>query len=395
MLDPLVTSGTMFLVQGAVLLTVNKTAFATYSLVYSYVVMCQAVLSALFGGPLITLLSGVEGGAREAAGAGALRLQLVIASAVGVAGLATALAVGLAPHVAVLAVLAMVGLSFRDALRSVLAVRLELGKAFGIALWFAGATTAALGLVWLAMRQVTPEGGLAALAIGALGTLARQIARALLTRDRLPRDILRRMIGMAAWSVPGAAVIWLQNSFYLTLVAVSLSLDAVGEVSAARMIAMPILIMASGLLRLAQVQAGRKLVEGGLVAAIRNARRLSSFCLAGGALLVGTCLLAHSTVNRQWLPPAYPHLLSLAGAWLAFAATTTARGFYSSLFQAMGRYREIFSLNLIVLPFVLSGVVLGPFALGLPGAVLPMAAGELVLLALLAFRAPRGTTAAT
>ena len=61
----------------------------------------------------------------------------------------------------------------------------------------------------------------------------------------------------------------------------------------------------------------------------------------------------------------------------------------------MGRYREIFSLNLIVLPFVLSGVVLGPFALGLPGAVLPMAAGELVLLALLAFRAPRGTTAAT
>lgn len=394
-LDPLVTSGTMFLVQGAVLLTVSKPAFAMYSLVYSYVVMGQAVLSALFGGPLITLLNGLGEGEREAAAAAALRLQLLIASAIGAAGLATALAIGLAPDVAVLAALAMVGLSFRDALRNVLASRLELGRALGIALWFAGTTTAALGVVWLATRQVTPAGGLAALTAGALGTLGRPIARVLAMRDRLPRDVLRRMMGMAAWSVPGATFSWLQNSFYLTLIAVSLSLSAVGEVSAARMIAMPILIMASGLLRLAQVQASRKLVSEGFTAASKNARLLALYCLAAGVVVATACWIADSAIDRQqWLPTDYPHLLSLAGAWLAFAAATTARGFFTSLYQAMGRYRELFLCGAVVLPFVLGGVILGPLAIGLPGAVLPMAGGELMLLALLAFRARRGKNAA-
>lgn len=195
------------------------------------------------------------------------------------------------------------------------------------------------------------------------------------------------LMSMAAWSVPGAAVIWLQNSFYLTLIALNLSMEAVGEVSAARMIAMPILITASGLLRVTQVQAARKLANGGMAHAVRNARRLASACLAGGALVVAICIIADQAIDSRWLPRDHPHLITLAAAWLAFAAANTARGFYSSLFQAMGRYREIFMLNLAILPFVLGGVAICPLTLGLYGAVLPMAAGEIILLVLLAWRA--------
>lgn len=387
-LDPLVTSGSMFLVQGAVLLTVSKTAFASYSLAYSYVVMGQAILSALFGGPLITLLGALkDDSARAEAAAAVLRLQLAIATLFGVLGFCIALVIRLPAVLAALAALGMIGLSFRDALRSVLASQLKLDEALTIALWFAGVTAIALGAVWLVTGHVTAEGGMAAMAIGALGTLSRAILRALSASARLSREARRQMMGMAVWSVPGATFSWLQNSFYLTLVAVNLSLDAVGEVSAARMIATPVLIIASGMLRLAQVQSIRKLASDGMDAAVESAQRRAMACLAIGAVIAGGCWALESIINHSWLPRAYPHLLQLAGAWLAFAAATTARGFYTSLFQAMGRYRELFICGAIILPAVLAGVVAGPLALGLPGAVLPMAMGELVLLLLLAWRA--------
>jgi O-antigen/teichoic acid export membrane protein len=99
-------------------------------------------------------------------------------------------------------------------------------------------------------------------------------------------------------------------------------------------------------------------------------------------------------INPEWLPHSYPHLLPLVAAWLAFVAATTARGFFTSLFQAMGRYRELFISGTIILPFVLAGIATGPLILGLPGAVLPMAAGELILLVLLAVRTRNLPTAA-
>lgn len=388
-LDPLVTSGAMFLVQGAVLLTASKIEFATYSLAYSYVLMGQAVLSALFGGPLVTLLAGAADAERAALGAAALRLQLGVAVLLGAGGVGAAIALGLPVGVAVLAAAGMIGLSFRDALRNVLAAALRLDRALVLALVFAAVTIAALAAAWLALGRVGAELALATLAVGAMVAVAPAAVRALARRAAMPRPAFRGMMGMVVWSLPGAAVIWLQNSFYLTLVAVNLSLAAVGEVSAARMVAMPILIVASGLLRLAQVQAVRRLADQPRATVVARVRGLALACLAAGAALGGASWLADRAIDPALLPRGYPHLIGLAGAWLAFAAAGTARGLYSSLYQAMGRYREIFFLNLSVLPFVLAGVAFAPVELGLVGAVLPMVLGEVALLALLAARAAR------
>jgi len=94
-LDPLISSGAVFLVQGAVLLSVSKTEFAAFSLGYSYVVMGQTMLSALFGGPLVTLLGALRGDEeRQRAGEGLLRLQVLASFAIAGMGLALALAAG-------------------------------------------------------------------------------------------------------------------------------------------------------------------------------------------------------------------------------------------------------------------------------------------------------------
>ncbi len=388
-LDPLVTSGAMFVVQGAVLLTASKIEFATFSLAYSYVVMGQAVLGALFGGPLVTLLASAAEAERTEMGAATLRLQFAVAIVLGTAGVAVAIALGLPAGVSALAAAGMIGLSFRDALRNVLAAALRLEQALALAIAFTAVTLAALAAAWLVRGRVGAELALTALAFGALIAVAPSALRALARRAAMPRAAFRRLTAMAAWSLPGVAVIWLQNSFYLTLVTVNLSLGAAGEVSAARMVAMPVLIVSSGLLRLAQVQATRRLADQPRTTVVGRARGLALACLAAGALAGAACWIADRAIDRTLLPDGFPHLVALAGAWLAFAAASTARGLYSSLYQAMGRYREIFVLNLVVLPFVLAGVVFAPLALGLVGAVLPMALGEVALLALLAARAAR------
>lgn len=389
-LDPLVTSLTMFIVQSAVLVSASKAEFATYSLAYSYVVMGQAMLGALFGGPLITLLSDLpkESG-RVAISEAVLRFQFASSVVIGVGGLAMAAALGLPIDIATLVALGLIGLSFRDALRSVLAAQLQLTEALMVAIRFSLVTTLLLIVMLCTSHRIDAILGLVALAAGSLITVLRPIATVVLTRARLPAETVRRLMSMAAWSVPGAVVIWLQNSFYLTVVALSLSLDAVAEVSAGRMIVMPILITASGLLRLAQVQAGRKLLNEGRDSAIRNARRPALACLAIGSGIAVGCWIADHTIDHRLLPNGFPHALALAGAWTTFTAATVARGFYSSLFQAMGRYREIFLLNVAILPFVLGGIIIGPRVIGLPGAVLPMAGGELLLLTFLAWKATR------
>lgn len=387
-LDPLVTSGTMFLVQGVVLLTVSKLEFARYSLVYSYVVMGQAVLSALFGGPLITLLGSIgDKNIKKVSEEAALRMQLFVGIGLGIIAFLAAMIIGLPAGLAGLGALIMVGLSFRDALRSVLVAQLKFGATVVVALWFAGITSASLFVIWLIAGRLTAEGGLTALAIGVFATLIVPILRALTSRGRMSQEISRQMLSMATWSIPGALSSWLQNSFYLTVLALSMSLEAVAEVSAARMVTMPILITSTGLLRFAQVQASRNLASEGAAKAIGNARRQALTCLAIGAAIASICWMLAWIVDPVWLPRSYPHLISLAAVWLAFAATTVARGFYTSMFQAMGRYRELFLFGVLVLPFILGGVAVGPRLLGLLGAVLPMIVGELLLLAILAARA--------
>lgn len=388
-LDPLVTSGTMFLVQGAVLLSATKYEFAAYSLAYSYVVMGQAMLSALFGGPLVTLLGNLPDKVNRGSGlmeGAVLRFQLATSAVLSVIGAIAAALLGIKATIILLVALGMIGLSFRDALRSILVAKVDFTDALIVALRFALVTGLTLVTLFLLFHRIDANLGLGALAFGSLVTVGKRIVFGLATRTKLPEGVQKKLIRMAVWSLPGAIVVWLQNSFYLTLVAFNLSLSAAGEVSAARMIAMPLLITASGLLRLAQVQASIQLAQEGLDSAIGKARRSALLCLAAGAVVAGACLTGHYIVDNSWLPHAFPHLLELAGAWIAFAAATTARGFYSSLFQAMGRYREIFVLNIIVLPFVLAGVALGPLVMGLVGAVIPMAVGELLLLLLLSFR---------
>lgn len=386
-LDPVISSGAMFLLQGAVLLTADKQAFGSYSLGYSYVLMGQVLLSALFGAPLVTLLARMEGDEQRChIGEAVLRFQMMASLVVGLLGLVLAWLAGIPASIAIAAAIGLVGVSFRDALRSVLLARLELVRAVALSIMFAAAIVVILAIMFIVFRRIDAVLGLAALAVASLLAVSRYVWVSLTTKARIPAETRREIRGMTTWSLPGAIAIWLQNSFYLTLIAINLDIGAVGEVSAARMAIMPILIVTSGLIRLAQVNASRRLAGEGIAAALTGARRPAVLCLLGGVVVSLGCLVLGTTVLARFVPPKFPHLAQLVAVWLFFAGANIARSIFTSLYQAMGRYRELFVYNAAMLPAVVAGIAYAPKYLGLPGAILPMALAEIVLIVMLIAR---------
>ena len=387
-LDPVLSSAAVFTIQGAVLLSASKIEFAAFSLSYSYIIMGQAILSSLFGGPLITLLGKIPDDVeRRLAGEGILRLQLLASLLLGFTSLLISFLFHIDLIVSTLCIASFIGLSYRDALRSVLAAQNRLLE--GLILSFVFALIVACGLTtsYILFDRISLISGLSILAISAVIICSTFVMQGSIN-TRLPRgQILSDLSSMAVWSLPGTAVIWLQNSFYLTLVAINLNLTAVGEISAARMLIMPILIITSGMLRLFQVKARLRLNDGGLSEALVTVRAPLFLCFATGLFIAILCLIFDGSRIHNLMPIGHRNLLMLAGAWVLFATATTARGIYSALFQAMGCYREIFFYNAALLPFVLAGIAVGPRVIGLVGAILPMVAGELFLLALLVWRA--------
>ena len=389
-LDPVLSSAAVFLIQAAILFSASKTDFAVFSLAYSYVMMGQIVLASLFGAPLITVLGQKEHEAEaDVIAAGFLRMQLLLGLLLGAAGSLVAVVIGIDGAIALVAGLCFFLLSFRDALRSTLVASMRLGEALRVAAVFLIACVVQLPLVFFLAGSIGAVAGLAVMGLAALLAVGGRMAVSLRNRHKVPPHVLHSLGGMAAWSLPGAAVIWLQNSFYLTIVAITIDLASVGEISASRLFIMPLLIVSTGLMRLWQVKAAAFLREDEPERAVRLAIRMAASVLVAGALAAVAVFAVNDWVPVDLLPAAYPNLLVLIGGWVLFATAAISRTAYSSLYQAMGRYREIFLLNAAFLPAILAGVFLAPNYIGLLGAILPMAIGELALLGVLALRVRR------
>lgn len=386
-LDPLVTSGAVFLVQGAILLSASKTEFATFSLAYSYVIMGQVLMTSLFGAPFITVLTqGHRADEQSSIGSGFLRLQLLAAIMPALAGAAIAILLGFPTAIAVASAAAFVILSYRDALRSLLVATQRVGAALRVAVIFAAACATLLAVVYLTQGSVDARTGLLLLAVASAVGVSGSMFKTLTGRAIIPAEARRSLFGMATWSLPGAVVVWLQSSFYLTIVAISIDLAAVGEISASRMIIMPMLIVSTGLVRLLQVRFAELYRRDGIEAADARAKRVALLVLVAGSLASAVVFLVAGRIPSSVIPQGYSDVPLLTGGWALFATANLARGAYSSLYQAMGRYKEIFLLNLLTLPPILLGVAFAPGYYGLLGAILPMAVGEVALLCLLASR---------
>lgn len=381
-LDSLVGSGTMFVIQLSILLLASKTEFGRYSLAMSYVVMGQAVFSVFFGAPLLTALCDVPGEDRVHAANSAMRWQLQAALVTGVivVPILVWLVPGFSPALAIPAALAFVGLTYREAQRITWTVELSMWRALINSLLFSLTICLLLGLSAATFDHIGAGIGFALIALAVLATNPLRIGRTVFTVSHVPHGLWQGLRALALWTAPSVAVIWIQNNLYLTIVAAYLNLAAVAEVSAGRLLGLPYLLVSSGLLRVAQVRFRDLLDRQERDEVARMLRHSVLMHLIGGAffalVLYGIGNIGGPLVASR----RYPELWMLGACWAIFAGVTTARSSVSALFQATGRYKEVFVANCFAIPVVLGSIVVLVPIIGVAGAVLPMVVGELQLL---------------
>lgn len=388
--DPIICSGCIFLLQSLIIFTTSKYEFAVFSLSYSYIVMGQAILAGVFGGPIITLVSRQDDETTKLRlGNALLRANLAAALSTGFFAFFIGFVFKLNLVLFATSLFAFILLAFRDAVRGVLICRNEAKRSFCLAVGFATVSLTYVGVRYWWTGQVDTLDCLTAIGIGTGSTMLSAMTTAISTKASLGQHERRELAGMAIWSLPGSIVIWMQNSFYLTIIAKNIGMQAVGEVSTARLIVMPILVASGALLRIAQAHSAKLLQDNGPTKASHAARRLAVPIALAGIGAASAIFVAADWLPKEWLPHEHPNIGPLVACWMAFTAAAIARGLYTSLYQAMGRYRELFAINMISLPFVLAGIALAPLWIGICGAIIPLALGEVFMMVVMSNLAVR------
>lgn len=375
----------MFAVQLALIWFAEKDDYGAYSLLMSYVLMGQAILSSVFGAPLITSTSPLGADARDARLARAVRWHAIVTLSLGTAAaplLYLALpSVGLIS--VLLTVLTFLGLAMRDLQRIAWTIEGKLERALFNSVAFGMLTATVLGLIYLRAGTVSLASAMTATSIAAIVTAAGPLLRRAGRVGALGEAEGPGLAHHAPWTLPGVIVIWIQNNLHLTIVALLISLTAVAEVSAGRMVAMPYLVAAGGLLRFNQVRFGQQLAAEGSAAAFASAKRWVLVHLALGAALACLAWIAFAGGAQALISDKYPQLLALSSLWLLFAGVTSARGALSAFLQALGAYRTILIVNLTTIPTAVIGIVLLLPLWGVAGAIVPLIAAELQFLLVL------------
>lgn len=380
-LESLTASGSLFAVQLALIFLAPREDFGVYSLLISYVLAGQMMLASVFGSPLVTVISALPEERRAGAVAKALRWQIL--AVMGMTALGALLLLwfpGITSEIFIGELTTFIGFALRDFLRVGYAIKLRPIQSLKLSLAFTMLICIVGAGAYSTFHRICAGDALLILGICCLVVAIPPTARTLWHAERDDLSFRGSVMVHSKWAIPGVLVIWLQNNFYLSFIAVFLSMGAVAEISAARMVAMPYLIAASGVLRINQVNFGLIISSGNNASLFRSARQwfmvhlVICIALSGGIYASGLIGL------QKLMPRAYPDMLELAAIWMIFAGVSCARSVVSSLFLAQGRYREVFVATLISLPVVLAGLGILIPAIGLTGGVLPLIFGEITLI---------------
>lgn len=376
-----------------------KADYADYALVATALLLLQSLQNALVNSPLATLLPAATDDARRAevqrAGEmvqGWLQLAVVL---LGALVLATLLLTDRAPALplAGATLLAGLGTLSREFTRAQCFLRHDAPAALRSDLLYV--LVASLGLSALLW-----QGGIAAApvlaVVGAAGLLASLLmqgggAAALWRRLHRPAPVhwvgLRALWGCARWALPSVVNSWLYGNAYLFLVERLLSKDAVADLSASRLLLVPMSLLVVGWASAFRPLASRWLANEQVRqvnrVALRSALVFVVVGIAYGALLHGLMPLLQAGL----LGEKYRSAGQLAPLWLLFFMSTAVRTVGMSAMLASSKaFRTLFHYGWAALAVAVPGVWLACIGGNLAGVLLALLAAELVLLALVWWR---------
>jgi O-antigen/teichoic acid export membrane protein len=194
---------------------------------------------------------------------------------------------------------------------------------------------------------------------------------------RISADMAEAWVG-GRWALGGVSVTWLQSQAYVYLSAIFLGPSAVGYANAAKLLVSPALFLLPAvdqvvMPRLAELRNRDRprmmQLRGRLTAA------LLAFAIAYSAVI----LVFGEFVAPLLLGPQYEGLLYLVGAWCIVLVFQFARGGASMVLQIMKEFRILMLTNTFSAALAMIAAIALMQTMGVHGAILGTAIGELTL----------------
>lgn len=207
------------------------------------------------------------------------------------------------------------------------------------------------------------------------------------------RETLAAIWDKGRWAMPGMVVGWLGNYSFLYLASAMSGVEATAEVSASRLLLVPVGLMVVAWSRVARPLAGRLIHARDW----RSLNRLSLFSLGGievfSLVYMLVLFLALPWLQAHVLGAKYQGINTLVMAWGAYFLVSVARTIATTWLVSIGAFRQLFIEGCGVVLFMLAVASATIPRWGALGAVMALIAMEsfdfLLLLGLIAYQRRR------
>lgn len=207
------------------------------------------------------------------------------------------------------------------------------------------------------------------------------------------RETLAAIWDKGRWAMPGMVVGWLGNYSFLYLASAMSGVEATAEVSASRLLLVPVGLMVVAWSRVARPLAGRLIHARDW----RSLNRLSLFSLGGiealSLVYMLALVLALPWLQAHVLGAKYQGINTLVMAWGAYFLVSVARTIATTWLVSIGAFRQLFIEGCVVVLFMLAVASMTIPHWGALGAVMALIAMEsfdfLLLLGLIAYQRRR------
>jgi O-antigen/teichoic acid export membrane protein len=377
--DHMMLSGVNFLIGLVLIRFATKETYGLYSQLSGVTILTTSLLEAMIGTALTTLAARVTDAERVFLVARAFRLQMVIALA-----FATACGLGVfalslytpfvesASGLAVAFFALVLTLSCRECCRTALYLqsRPEVVAAMDLGFVVATMLGGAAVLVW-GHASVT---GVVALLAVTNGLAAGYFAVKLLWPHNYHDASLhsdqdfRALWSLSRWALTGAIVAWLVNNGYLYFAGGLLGVAALADLNAARLLLVPVSIVAMAWVRVARPVIGQSIVAKNWLELGQFNLRSTLAMTAFAAFYVGLLMWAFPWLAQNVFGEKYQHVAELLVIWGVYFALNCARNVGTTTLISFGAYRATFWQGLSSVPILMLGCLLAIPKFGVRGA---------------------------
>ena len=255
-----------------------------------------------------------------------------------------------------------------------------------VAVFVADAVYAATMLAAIVVVTRSSSPGLYAVAaIGVAAVVAAAVGGVVYVRlagapTRLDLQPLKQTWRLASWGLLGMSVSWAQHQGFLYLLAAVQGSEAVGHVSAARLLLMPIALVITGVGTILRPRCAAWLASGEARKAMSRLLALTLATAIGSLVYVLALWLGRDLIIGTLMRKPLGSLDTLILVWAAVLLIEVFRENFMILLQALERFDQLFFLALAGGLSALGGGYLLLQRWGAPGAVAGVALGEAVYL---------------